>query len=238
MFTDKGGREVNEDTIKVFEKDDRKCFVLCDGLGGHGMGDAASQLVAQVVIDEFDKSSTNEGFIEKAFEKAQEELRKEQVKRFSESKMKTTAVILVTDPEYARIGHIGDSRLYIFNRNKVKKRTIDHSVPQMLVLSHRIKESEIRNHPDRNIIMRVMGIEWEKPMYELMDPIKLKKCQAFLLCSDGFWECVEEKKMEALLKSSKDAEEWVSKMTETARSEEFKKKSEMDNFSAIGIINS
>lgn len=38
VFTDRGGREVNEDSARVFEKDGKKCLVLCDGLGGHGKG--------------------------------------------------------------------------------------------------------------------------------------------------------------------------------------------------------
>ena len=45
VFTDRGGREVNEDSARVFEKDGKKCLVLCDGLGGHGKGEVASALV-------------------------------------------------------------------------------------------------------------------------------------------------------------------------------------------------
>ena len=237
IFSDKGGREINEDTVKVSEKGERKCFVLCDGLGGHGMGDVASQLVARIIIEEFEKSTDNEGLLETLFSKAQDALMTEQVSLHSERKMKTTAVVLLTDQDFARIGYIGDSRLYIFSKNRVKTRTIDHSVAQMMALSRRIKESEIRNHPDRNIVLRVMGIEWEKPMYELLAPVKLKKCQAFLLCSDGFWECVLEENMERLLKETDDAGEWVRRMVDIARSEELKKCDEMDNFSVIGIIN-
>ena len=41
-FSDKGDREINEDSVAAAEKDGRYCFVLCDGLGGHGKGDLAS----------------------------------------------------------------------------------------------------------------------------------------------------------------------------------------------------
>ena len=41
VFTDKGGRDVNEDTACVYEKDGQKCLILCDGLGGHGRGEVA-----------------------------------------------------------------------------------------------------------------------------------------------------------------------------------------------------
>ena len=236
IFTDKGGREINEDTIKVSEKEDRYCFVLCDGLGGHGMGDAASLLVAEVIIEEFEKSESNEGLLETVFMKAQSALLKEQDRRQSKCKMKTTAAVLLLDSKYARIGHVGDSRVYVFKRNKIWKRTLDHSVPQMLATSHQIKESEIRRHPDRNTLMKVMGIEWEKPMFELQKPIKLKKCDEFLICSDGFWECVEEAKMEQTVTETDSSDAWMKKMVEEACSEQFKKKSEMDNYSAIAVI--
>ena len=82
-----------------------------------------------------------------------------------------------------------------------------------------------------------MGVEWDEPMYVVMDPVKMKKCQAFLLCSDGFWECIDEEQMEKALKDSETAENWVSRMLENVRSEKFKQLSDMDNFSAIAIIN-
>ena len=185
-YTDKGGRDINEDSIGVFQNAGNLCFVLCDGLGGHGMGDAASSLVVEVFKDQFSKTDDLVNYLGQAFLASQDILIAEQKARNAEKKMKTTAVSLVTDGNTAYIGHIGDSRVYAFNKNKVKTRTLDHSIPQMLVLSKEIKESEIRNHPERNIVLRVMGIEWEEPMYELMVPIPLKKCQAFLLCSDGF----------------------------------------------------
>lgn len=237
VYTDKGGREVNEDTVLCSEKADRACFVLCDGLGGHGMGDEASKLVARRIIEEFENSKNNEKLLEQAFLNAQDGLIKDQIKRHAQKKMKTTAVVLLTDSEYARIGFVGDSRLYIFDKKGIKKRTLDHSVPQMLVYSRQIKEEEIRNHPDRNRLMRVMGIEWDEPMYELLKPEKIKKCRAFLLCSDGFWECIKEEQMEKALAEAESAAEWIEKMLVTVTSGDLKKPSDMDNYSAIAVIN-
>ena len=109
--------------------------------------------------------------------------------------MKTTAVVLLTDNEKAIWAHIGDSRLYVFRKNKIVLRTLDHSVPQMLVSSGDIKEKEIRNHPDRNRLLRVMGVPWKRQEYEISEIRSLSECQAFLLCSDGFWEYITEKMM-------------------------------------------
>lgn len=228
-----GSREVNEDSLGAFEKGSEHCFVLCDGLGGHGMGDVASSLIVDVFKDQFSKSSDMATFLGPTFQAAQDILMAQQKMKNAGKKMKTTAVAIVHDEKNAYIGHIGDSRVYVFAKNKVKKRTLDHSIPQMLVLSGEIKESEIRNHPDRNIILRVLGIEWEEPMYELMDPIPLKKCQAFLCCSDGFWELIEEQKMCDLLKESNSVSEWLDKMKNVVLTNGVGKN--MDNNSAIAV---
>lgn len=62
LFTDRGDRAVNEDSIGVCSKENEHCFVLCDGLGGHGMGDAASSLVAEVFKNQFKKAATHRIF--------------------------------------------------------------------------------------------------------------------------------------------------------------------------------
>ncbi|MBQ3230507.1 MAG: serine/threonine-protein phosphatase [Clostridia bacterium] len=232
-FTDNGGREVNEDSIGVFKNCDNNCYILCDGLGGHGMGDVASSLIVDVFGKQFQRTDDVVNFLGDIFPYAQKQLMKEQIARNAKRKMKTTGVAIVTDDRNAYIGHIGDSRAYVFNRNKVKERTLDHSIPQMLVLSKEIKESEIRNHPERNSLLRVLGTEWEDNMYELAAPIPLKKTQAFLLCSDGFWELITEKEMCSQLKKAKDVQEWLDKMVEIVKENGIGR--EMDNFSAIAV---
>ena len=234
VYTDIGSRKINEDTASVFEKDGNHCFILCDGLGGHGMGDHASQFVVKTFGEYFE---THEGpleeFLKPAFEIAQGNLLGEQISLGATQKMKTTAVAMVTDGINAYIGHIGDSRLYCFRRGSIKFRTFDHSVPQMLVLTREIKESEIRHHPDRSLLLRVMGTPWDEPKYELREPLTLKKHSAFLLCSDGFWELIDEKRMCALLKKSSSPDEWLSLMAEEVK--ENGRDTNMDNNTAIAV---
>lgn len=233
VFSNIGGRQVNEDSVGVFRSGERCCYILCDGLGGHGMGDAASSLVVSVFEEMFSKADDVSNFIGQTLTVAQERLLCEQVALNAKRKMKTTAVVAVTDERNAYIGHIGDSRGYVFHGKRIKMRTLDHSIPQMLVLSHEIKESEIRNHPDRNTLLRVMGVDWDEAMYELSAPIPLKKCQAFLLCSDGFWELIDESEMCTQLKKSNSAEEWLSGMVGIV--EKNGEGRDMDNYSAIAV---
>ena len=234
VFTDRGGREVNEDSARVFEKDGKKCLVLCDGLGGHGKGEVASALVVEADGQIFNSAQKiDEDFLRSAFQLSQEALIDEQIRQDAKTDMKTTAVAMYIDGNKVQWGHVGDSRLYAFAKNKVKLRTLDHSVPQMLVFAREIKEKQIRNHPDRNRLLRVMGIEWEKPMYELAEQTQLEKYQAFLLCSDGFWELIDEKQMCKLLKNSSTVEEWMQAMVEVIKQNGIGKN--MDNYTAIAL---
>ena len=103
----------------------------------------------------------------------------------------------------------------------------------MLVLAHEIREKDIREHPDRNKLLRVLGISGDTPGFELSELQELRKIQAFLLCSDGFWEYILEKEMCALLKKSSSVEEWLQLMQETVEGRGRGK--EMDNYSAVAI---
>lgn len=234
-MSEPGSREINEDFVSLAEKGSTLCCVLCDGLGGHGKGEEASKLVANEIISFF---MTNDNFIDRmdeAFEVAQKKLLEEQKLKSAKHEMKTTAVILAITDKEIRWGHIGDSRAYMFKRCRYKKRTLDHSVPQMLVLARDIKEKEIRNHPDRNKLLRVMGIEWGASSYVISKKMRRKKDLSFLLCSDGFWELIDEKNMSALLKESAgDVNKWVDSMSEVVKANGQGKN--MDNFSAIAVM--
>lgn len=232
MITNQGGREVNEDSATAAEVDGNYCFVLADGLGGHGKGEVASALVVETVKQIFQQYQEAD-FLEKSFETAQQNLLDEQKRQDAQSKMKTTMVVLTFVNGQVRWGHIGDSRLYYFHKRKLVKHTLDHSVPQMLVMAGEIKEKQIRGHEDRNRLLRVMGVEWGEARYTLADPIPIGSGQAYLLCSDGFWELIEEKTMQQLLKKSHSVEEWVDMMTAEVKKNGVGKN--MDNYTAIGV---
>lgn len=236
LITKNGSRTVNEDSVGVLEKYGNFCFMLCDGLGGHGMGNVASDLVKDQFLNAFSVGvKPDVSFIKKEFIAAQEKLLEKQNELNAKNKMKTTAVCMICDNKKAYVGYIGDSRFYAFSKNTVKVQSKDHSVPYMLYLSKEIKESEIRNHPDRNMLLRVMGTAWNGTMYEVFKPLNLKQYQAFLLCSDGFWELITEKEMCELLQMTNTVEEWLEAMTEVVQRNGTDK--DMDNYSAIAVLN-
>ena len=238
IVTDKGERQINEDSATAVECEGRWLFVLADGLGGHGHGEVASAIVtdtARTVMGETSgEPGTLDELIETVLETAQERLFEKQRIDSDSSSYKTTAVVLAADDESVRWGHIGDSRLYYFRKNRLMTRTMDHSVPQMLVNAGKLKEKQIRGHEDRNKLLRVLGTRYDSPKYVIDIPVKREEKQAFLLCSDGFWEWIDEKKMIRLLKKSRSAQQWLDLMTEEVLKNGRGK--HMDNYSAVAII--
>lgn len=229
-----GNREVNEDSTGIIKGTDCTCFIVADGLGGHGKGDIASQIAVSAFKSVFEKRLTlpMEESLTSAFQNAQNAIMSEQQRQGAVFQMKTTAAAVVFDHTSAICGHIGDTRIYTFAHNRIKERTLDHSVPQMLVLSREIKEKQIRNHPDRNKLLRVLGVQGDIKIdaFRIDD---LSKYQAILLCSDGFWELILEKEMCKTLKKSCSAQEWIMQMCEIV--ERNGQGKEMDNYSAIAI---
>lgn len=234
LYTNQGSRDNNEDYLGMAMDEAGYFFSVADGLGGHDKGEVASKLVVTSTMTSF-YDRTNNQFMEDAVARAQEELMHKQREEHALGKMKTTYTGLMISEGTAQWIHVGDSRVYYFDRHHLKKRTLDHSVPQMLVASGQLKEKEIRKHPDRNRLLRTMGTDWEQPRYESYGPVRLKKHkQVFLLCTDGFWELITEKEMEICLKKSQSVEEWMNSMVEIIESNG--RGTDMDNYTAIGVF--
>lgn len=232
--TEIGEKEHNEDAVRVFINQPLSTygFVLADGLGGHGNGDIASNFVADCFGAAVENTDSFGGvFLDQCFDMAQEMLMDEkEIKGLSS--IKTTMVTLLITNDIAQWGHIGDSRLYHFRDGKQISRTLDHSVPQMLELSGQIKEKDIRHHPDRSVLLRAMGAEWNAPAYEISQRnLQIKKGDSFLLCSDGFWEWIEEKTMIKILKKDISAFDALREMSAEVLANG--KGKGMDNYSAI-----
>lgn len=232
-MTKTGGRKINEDNIGVIENNSKKLFIVADGLGGHGHGDYASKISVDKCKEVF-LSGENEYLLENCFIESQNKVINEQLRLNSKNDMKTTLVLLQINDKEARWGHIGDSRMYLFRKNKLFKRTLDHSVPQMLVSSNEIKEKDIRNHEDRNRLLRVIGMEWSSPKYQIGEKEIVESGDSFLLCTDGFWELIIEKSMLKYLKISNTPQQWIDYMETEILKNGLNK--EMDNYSAIAIF--
>lgn len=233
-FSDVGEKENNEDAVKVFVNPQEFTygFVLADGLGGHGNGDVASNLVTDCFGAIMENTEEiNESFLDDCFKISNTMLAEEKEIKGLPS-IKTTMVALIIKGRRASWGHIGDSRLYHFRKGKLISRTMDHSVVQMLADSGKIKESEIRHHPDRNKLLSALGMDSDIVTYDIDNVnFRILKGDSFLLCSDGFWEWIDEKNMASLLKKDTSAFDTLMEMITVVKANGEGKG--MDNYSAI-----
>ena len=229
-----GGRTVNEDAVKIASAGDKHCFVVCDGLGGHGLGDVASETVTNTLANDLFFCSDMQNFLTDSFRHAQKNVLEKQKESGTKNKMKTTAVALATDGEQAFVGYVGDSRLYAFRHDGAYVRTMDHSVPQILVNSQTIAEHEIRNHPSRNMLLIVIGEQYDEELCDQWAPFAVRNYSAYLLCTDGFWELVQEAQMLETLKVSTTPQQWLEKMEQILL--QVGEGRTMDNYSAIAVF--
>lgn len=231
-----GDRTANEDFVSCAEKNGDVCLALADGLGGHGYGEIASETAVNAVIEKFKSDENNSDFLVNAVNCAQQKLNAAQKSDFRFSDMRTTIVLLLISKGKAQWIHVGDSRAYMFRNGKILFCTSDHSVPGLLVKTGDIKFKQIRKHADRNKLLRVLGQpENENEVkYELSKPVKLIPGDAFLLCSDGYWECIDEAHMLRCLKKAVSTYDWIRLMNAVV--DENGAKIKMDNNSAIAVI--
>lgn len=232
-LTRPGGRSVNEDSAAYAEKGKSCCLVVADGLGGHGFGEVASKTAVEAVIKLFGECTDMDSFLADAAEAAQAAVLKKEDESLKYKDMRTTLVILLVSGGYASWAHVGDSRLYMFRGRSVLAQTEDHSVPGMLVRMGEIKLKQIRNHPDRNRLIRVIGDRDMGVKYDISEKIGLEEGDSFLLCTDGMWELIEEKQMIKLRRKTADSKEWLECIAEEV--ERNGRGRNMDNFTGAAL---
>ena len=129
-FCECGIRNNNEDYCQVVANPEvgRYLFVVCDGMGGHAMGEVASQVVGSTICEYWKQASFEEGVepvLQTAFKLASDALdAKADVLRKVE--MGTTLVLAAIDGNQLYIAHSGDSRAYLLQNGEVAYRTEDH----------------------------------------------------------------------------------------------------------------
>lgn len=209
-----GGRKVNEDCYgDELLPDGQGCWVVADGLGGHGGGDVASRRVTDTLLNSFRTSPgiTAES-LQRYIEAAQAALLEQQEREPELAAMRSTVVVMLSDGQCALWGHIGDSRLYHFRAGRLLSQTKDHSVPQALVDAGDIAVEDIRYHEDRNRLLRAMGSPGTLRPSIATVPVPLQQGDALLLCTDGFWEYVTETEMGIGLAKSTTPQRWLETM--------------------------
>ncbi len=191
-YTDIGCRyDVNQDCFLAGKVNESTCWlVVCDGMGGLAEGELASRSVCRSMGDKLDAALS-------AFVPADEagavlrdvvwqsnnELYIENVKRKDLEQMGTTVVAAVVTGGSVSVAHCGDSRAYLISRKQIRQVTRDHSVVQELVDAGRLSAEQARNHPNKNVITRALGVEID--VETDLDEFRMGRGDVLLLCSDG-----------------------------------------------------
>ena len=192
-------------------------FAVADGMGGHNAGDYASSHAVRILVDEIreDTDYNPVKVIRHAIETANTEIIEQAQKDEKLRGMGTTMVVATIVGQYAYVANVGDSRLYLIN-DKIRQLSKDHSLVEEMVRLGGIKAEEARNHPDKNIITRAIGVkeDVEPDIYEY----RLKKGDMILMCTDGLSNMVEDEDMFNIVKGSRDVVEAVQMLIEKANS--------------------
>ena len=235
IVSERGGRSYNEDACGHWQSAEHLCCVLADGAGGHGGGDVAAQLAVRELLRTQAEHPSDGG-----------EALAEHVRGVNEAlidsrapgptqNMHTTLVCLVIDLQGHGVhwAHAGDSRLYWFRDGALVQRTRDHSVVQALVDAGLLKEESAKQDPRGNQILSALGM----PTANLAigtGASSLQAGDALLLCTDGWWEYLDEPFLLQTLASTDTPRAWLAAQRAQIQAAAVQAPNH-DNFSAVAV---
>jgi len=216
-------RDKNEDAFHA----DGRVFIVADGMGGHRAGEVASTGAIREFL-RFERENRDLDPLERvrrgvlAANRALYDMAREDP---SLEGMGTTFTVALAE-EGLHLGHVGDSRAYLWRKEKLRPLTRDHSLVERMVREGRISRLEARLHPQRNIILRALGIAEELEVD--LRSLSVVPGDRMLLCSDGLTGLVEDDELEAVIGEEEDLEERCRRLVEMAN-----RRGGADNITAV-----
>lgn len=199
-------RKNNQDDYAIIERSDYTLAVVCDGMGGANGGKLASSTAVRsfcssvrLSLSENPSVLQNPQSIEDMLRQSVGDANTEVYRKSAEDSdldgMGTTLVAVLLCKAGAFAVNVGDSRLYGRTGKHFEQITRDNSFIQYLIDQGLITPEEAKTHPNKNIILRALGIneEIETDLY------RIDRFDALLLCSDGLYNMVPKEEMLAVL---------------------------------------
>ncbi len=185
-------RKINEDSI-IFSDGPYSLFGVADGMGYPAGGSTASGHLCQQLKEELKNSVPDSETLRKAIQKANEFIYSMQLDDQSLSGMGTTLTILWRRDQKMLIGHVGDSRAYLYRNQKLIRITTDHSVVQEFIERGILTADQARTHPLRNMITRAVGTD---PVVQAdITEMDIFPGDRYLVCSDGLTEYLNDEEI-------------------------------------------
>jgi len=234
--SEQGARQLNEDDLRHGVARNGFYAVLADGAGGHRRGaEAARRAVARIeTMLRDDAMAFSPANLTQIVRLAHSELQHHQDSEFVDARMHCTIVVLWIDPDagHALWTHVGDSRLYRLRHGQNDFVTSDDSVVQRMVQAGLITPDQSHQHPQKNQLVAALGMEGEVEPHTVVRAVELLEGDAFLLCSDGWWEPFDGAIIADSLARALSPEGWLADMrTQIAA----RGKPRQDNYSAIAV---
>ncbi len=115
--------------------------------------------------------------------------------------MATTLTMLVCDGSKITLGHIGDSRAYLFDGSRLCRISRDHTYVQSLVDAGQLTLEAVPRHPWRNVVVRSLhgdpDLVIEEP--DVMD-LEGRVGDRYLICTDGLTDLIDEERISEVLR--------------------------------------
>lgn len=186
-------RTENQDSFGKFPSDDLniytdkgQLFIVADGMGGHTGGKQASSLAVDTICKIYSESDhfNLADSLHASIVAANSRIHQASGKSTELSRMGTTCTTLLLHEDVGIIGHVGDSRVYRIENGKIEQLTEDHTQVQAMLKEGVLTPEEAKVYPSRSVLARALGVE-EKVKVDIIQNIKLRNGQIYLLCSDG-----------------------------------------------------
>ena len=177
-------------------------LAVCDGVGGAARGDIASG----TAVSELRKLDQDPHDLGDPLDRVTNSLHDAHVaigRLVDEDPAlngtSTTATVLLFDGSRVGVGHVGDSRAYLYRDGEISQLTTDHTFVQSLIDEGRITEAEARVHPHRNIILKALdGFHEAEPDLFVLEVVPGDR---LFLCSDGACGVLEDSRLADILRS-------------------------------------
>lgn len=211
-------RSNNEDAFQI--EADKGLLVVADGMGGAAAGEVASKIFVDTAVEVFSdfQNPSESGIadrVQEAFRLANERILARASENPHQQGMGCTAELMVFSGESYVLGHVGDSRTYLFRQGRLRQITQDHTLIQDLIDRNDISPEEAKRHSLRNFILRAVGAK-ETLAVDLIRG-KIMADDLFMLCSDGLTTMVDDRPIEAELSRSSDLVKKVEDLIDLAK---------------------
>jgi serine/threonine protein phosphatase PrpC len=193
-------RHTNEDNFY----DQPPLFAVADGMGGAQAGEVASEMAISEFVAERDREAAAEEQLEQIAKAANRKIWDTAQADSRHAGMGTTLTAAMLDGQSVAVGHVGDSRLYLYRDGAIERMTRDHSLVEEFVRQGKLTPEQAEKHPQRSVITRALGPESNVEVDTFRIPAR--PGDVYLLCSDGLSGMVGDGNLAAIVGSSESLE--------------------------------